>query len=66
MTSINLRNSTTTRQRNTYGGRGELVWQRSMDGAGNTEMVFFDYDGAGRVLDKAKIDLPPDAARDYG
>jgi Bacterial toxin 5 len=22
-------------------------------------MVFFDYDGSGRVLDKAKIDLPP-------
>ena len=30
-----------------------------MDGPGNTEMVFFDYDGSGRVLDKAKIDLPP-------
>ena len=55
----NLNNSTTTRQRNTYDGRGNLVWQRSIDGPGNTEMVFFDYDGSGRVLDKAKIDLPP-------
>ena len=55
----NLTNSTTTRQRNTYDGRGNLVWQRSIDGPGNTEMVFFDYDGSGRVLDKAKIDLPP-------
>jgi YD repeat-containing protein len=55
----NLQNSTTTHQRNTYDGRGNLVWQRSMDGPGNTEMVFFDYDGSGRVLDKAKIDLPP-------
>src|SRR6185369_1140772 len=35
------------------------VWQRSIDGPGNTEMVFFDYDGSGRVLDKAKIELPP-------
>jgi YD repeat-containing protein len=55
----NLHNSTTTRQRNTYDGRGNLVWQRSVDVPGNTEMVFFDYDGSGRVLDKAKIDLPP-------
>ena len=55
----NLNNSTTTRQRNTYDGRGNLVWQRTIDGPGNTEMVFFDYDGSGRVLDKAKIDLPP-------
>ena len=55
----NLNNSTTTHQRNTYDGRGNLVWQRSIDGPGNTEMVFFDYDGSGRVLDKAKIDLPP-------
>ncbi|MGH8646396.1 MAG: hypothetical protein ACREX4_18835 [Gammaproteobacteria bacterium] len=55
----NLNNSTTTHQRNTYDGRGNLVWQRSIDGLGNTEMVFFDYEGSGRVLDKAKIDLPP-------
>jgi hypothetical protein len=55
----NLSNSTTTHQRNTYDGRGNLVWQRSIDGPGNTEMVFFDYDGSGHVLDKAKIDLPP-------
>jgi YD repeat-containing protein len=55
----NLKNSTTTRQRNTYDGRGNLVWQRSVDGPGNTEMVFFDYGGSGRVLDRAKIDLPP-------
>src|SRR4029453_10085161 len=46
-------------QRNTYDGRGNLVWQRSIDVPGNTEMVFFDYDGSGHVLDKAKIDLPP-------
>jgi YD repeat-containing protein len=56
----NLQNSTTTRKRNTYDGRGNLVWQRSIDGPGNSEMVFFDYDGSGRVLDKAKIDQPPD------
>ena len=52
-------NSTPTHQRNTYDGRGNLVWQRSIDGPGNTELVFFDYEGSGRVLDKAKIDLPP-------
>src|SRR5262249_32870414 len=56
----NLKNSTVTRQRNTYDGHGNLVWQRLIDGPGNTEMVFFDYDGSGRVLDKAKINLPPD------
>src|SRR5262249_29702582 len=34
------------------------VWQRTLDGPGNTEMVFYDYDGSGRVLDRAKIDQP--------
>jgi YD repeat-containing protein len=55
----NLENSTTTQQRNTYDGRGNLVWQRTIDVPGNREMVFFDYDGSGRVLDKSKIDLLP-------
>ena len=56
----NLNNSTTTQQRNIYDGRGNLVWQHSIDGPGNAEMVFFDYDGSGRVLDKAKIDALSD------
>src|SRR5262249_6288576 len=56
----NLKNSTVTRQRNTYDGHGNLGWQRLIDGPGNTGMGFFDYDGSGRVLGKAKIDLPPD------
>ena len=55
----NLKDSTTTDQGNTYDGRGNLVWQRTIDVPGNREMVFFDYDGSGRVLDRAKIDLPP-------
>src|SRR4030095_5958438 len=55
----NLKNTTQTSQRNAYDGRGNLVWQRSIDVPGNTEMVFFDYDGSGHVLDKAKIALPP-------
>ncbi|WP_187426872.1 putative Ig domain-containing protein [Nitrosomonas communis] len=55
----NLKKSTPTQKTNIYDGRGNLVWQRSVDGPGNTEMVFFDYDGSGRVLDKAKIDMRP-------
>ena len=54
----NLKDSTWTVQTDTYDGRGNLVWQRTIDGANNTEMVFLDYDGSGRVLDKAKIDSP--------
>ncbi len=56
----NLENSTTTRQRNTYDGRGNLVWQRTLDVPGNRELVFFDYEGSGRVLDKSQINLTRD------
>jgi len=56
----NLRDSTVTDKTDTYDGRGNLVWHRTLDGRGNSELTFFYYDGAGRVLDKAQFNFSPD------